>query len=57
MPKKLYKCEVCGRKNNLKQVVCVSCVERDLLALNNRIDFLEKELKKIDKLVGDKLNE
>ena len=45
MPKKLYKCEVCGKRNNLKQVVCISCVERDLLALSDRIKFIEKQLK------------
>lgn len=42
MPKKLYKCEVCEKRNNLKQVVCVSCVERDLIRLNDRIKVLEK---------------
>ena len=45
MPKKLYKCEVCGKRNNLKQVVCMSCVERDLLSLNDRIERLEKEVR------------
>jgi len=47
MPKRLYLCEVCGKRNNLKQVVCISCVERDLLALNDRISYLEKELKEL----------
>jgi len=52
MPKRLYKCEVCGHRKSLeskgkKQIVCIDCVERDLLALNNRIFLLETELKKI----------
>ena len=47
MPKKLYKCEICGHKKSLtsngkKQIVCIDCVERDLLALNDRIKRLEK---------------
>jgi len=47
MPKKLYKCEICGHKKSLtsngkKQIVCIDCVERDLLALNDKIKRLEK---------------
>ena len=47
MPKRLYICEICGHHKSLtsngkKQIVCIDCVERDLLALNDRIKRLEK---------------
>ena len=45
MPKKLYLCEVCGKRNNLKQVVCVDCVNRDLTILNDKAKELERRLK------------
>ena len=49
MPKKQYKCEVCGKRNYIGNVVCCSCVERDLLRLNERINFLEKKIKLLEK--------
>ena len=47
MPKRLYICEICGHHKSLtsngkKQIVCIDCVERDLLALNDKIKRLEK---------------
>ena len=52
MPKRLYKCEVCGHRKSLtkqgkKQIVCIDCVERDLLALNDRIKRLEDKVKEL----------
>lgn len=42
MPKKNYKCEVCGKRNYVGQVVCCLCVERDLTNLEKRITAIEK---------------
>ena len=55
MPKRLYKCEICGHRKSLeshgkKQIVCVDCVERDLLALNEKIKILEREVKDLKEL-------
>ena len=63
MPKRLYKCEICGHRKSIessgkKQIVCIDCVERDLLALNDRIKFLEKEIKRLgDALVSNEVIE
>ena len=64
MPKRLYKCEICGHRKSLeskgkKQIVCVDCVERDLLALDNRIKKLEKQFvnAKTSESQGEKKNE
>ena len=44
MTKRLYLCEVCGNRINKTQVVCIKCVERDLLMLNERIKKLERKV-------------
>ena len=44
MPKKQYKCEVCGKRNYIGNVVCCNCVERDLLKLNDSVKIIEKRL-------------
>lgn len=41
MPKKLYICEICGKRNDKTQVVCCKCIERDMLILHERIKKLE----------------
>jgi len=53
MPKKLYICEICGKRNDKTQIVCCKCVERDLLALNNKIKVLERKIS----ILEDPLNE
>lgn len=53
MPKRLYICEVCGKRIDKTQVVCCKCVERDLLALIERFKKIERRLD----ILEDPLNE
>ena len=54
MPKKLYICEVCGKRNDKTQVVCIKCVERDLLVFNERFKKIERRLEEFQqKIKGD----
>jgi len=53
MAKKLYVCEVCGKRNDKTKVICCNCVERDLLSLIDRFNKIEKRVS----LLEDPLNE
>ena len=54
MPKKQYKCEVCGKRDYIGNVVCCICVERDLIKINDRIKVLEKKFAISEKDTKDK---
>ena len=51
--KKLYKCQVCGKNQDKTQVVCIKCVEKDLLVFNDRFKAIEKRIN----ILEDPLNE
>ena len=53
MPKRLYVCEICGKRNDKTQIVCIKCVERDLLVFNDRFKSIEKRIS----ILEDPLNE
>lgn len=44
MTKRLYQCEVCNKSIDKTKVVCINCVERDLLALIDRFKKIERRL-------------
>ncbi|MCK9371157.1 hypothetical protein M0R04_14695 [Candidatus Dojkabacteria bacterium] len=48
MPKKLYKCEICGKNNDKTQVVCCKCVERDLIQIIDRFKRIEQRISQLE---------
>jgi hypothetical protein len=53
MTKRLYQCEVCNKDIDKSKVVCIHCVERDLMALVDRFKKIERRLD----ILEDPLNE